>query len=93
MGFMVITMLIALLPGFVDMFDIAQNSQNLNCVGYTDTIISDGNYSYNATIGARSTIACLAMKLYLPYIVLAVLIGLVVKILYDKGTSQQAYPY
>jgi F0F1-type ATP synthase assembly protein I len=92
MGFMVVTILVTLIPGFVSVIDTAQNSEGLNCNGYTDTL--DASLSYNATIGTKSSIGCLAMKLYLPYLILAVLVGLVIKILYDKGTQQQSYnPY
>jgi hypothetical protein len=90
LGFMVITIMITLIPGFVELIDQAQNSEGLNCKGYTD--VSNPVLSYNATIGTKSSIGCLAMKLYLPYIVLAVLIGVVVKMLYGKNSQQQS-PY
>jgi len=86
LGFMVVTILVTLLPGFVSMLSMAQNSENLNCKGYVDSDGTDGNQTYNASMGT-STMACLAMKLYLPYLVLSVLIGLVMKILYDKQSS------
>jgi hypothetical protein len=92
MGFMVVTMLVTLLPGFTEMIDTAQGSNYLNCVGYTDNLNDGGNYTYNATVGSKSTIACLGMKLFLPYIVLGVLIALIIKILYDRtATSQNPY--
>lgn len=87
LGFMVVTMMVTLIPGFVEMFDTAQNSENLNCKGYSD--VTNAQLSYNATIGTKSSIACLAVKLYLPYIILAVLIGLVLKILYERTAQQQ----
>jgi len=94
MGFMVVTMLVTLLPGFSEMIDTAQGSNYLNCVGYVDNLNDGGNYSYNATIGTKSTIACLGMKLFLPYIVLGVLIALIIKILYDRSIgSPPPTPY
>lgn len=94
MGFMVVTMLVTLLPGFTEMIDVAQGSNYLNCVGYVDNRDDGGNYTYNTTIGTKSTIACLGMKLFLPYIVLGVLIALIVKILYDRGMGGQSQnPY
>jgi hypothetical protein len=71
--FITVTFLIALIPGFVEMQDMAQASDNLNCKGYTDA--TNPVLSYNATIGTKSSIGCMAIKLYLPYIVLGVLIA------------------
>lgn len=83
-AFLAITMLITLLPGFVEMIDYGKGSNSLNCVGYVDTLPADGNYSYNATIGTKSSIGCLALTLYIPYLVLGILIAIVGKIFYDK---------
>jgi hypothetical protein len=80
--------LIALIPGFVELIDYAKSSQGLNCRGYLDFYDDGGNFTYNSTVGQKSSVACLGMNLYLPYLVLAVLIGLVVKILYDRQTQQ-----
>ena len=97
MGFMVITMLMSLLPAFVEMIDYGQSSASLNCVGYVDTTASTGgtanNLSYNPTIGTKSSIGCLALKLYIPYLVLGVLVAIVTKMLYDKATGQQQQYY
>jgi len=82
MLFISITFLVALIPGFVEMQDMAQASDNMNCKGYTDTI--DTSLSYNATIGTKSSIGCMAIKLYLPYIVLGVLIAGVAMIFYGR---------
>jgi len=86
MLFISVTFLIALIPGFVEMQDMAQQSDNLNCKGYTD--VTDAALSYNATIGTKSSIGCMAIKLYLPYIVLGVLIAGVAIIFYGGGTQQ-----
>lgn len=91
MGFMAIAMLVSLIPGFVEILDTAQNSEGLNCKGYKYNGDATSSYSYNATIGTKSTIGCLAVKLYLPYIVLAVLLGVVMYILYDKSSQGQPY--
>ena len=90
MLFVAITFLVALLPGFVDIIDMAQQSDNLNCAGYkydgcdVDTCV----YSYNSTIGTKSSIGCMAIKLYIPYIVLGVLIAGVALIFYGKSTGE-----
>jgi len=92
-GFMVVTILITLIPGFVEMIDMAQNSEALNCVGFVYNGDENNTLSYNATIGTKSTMGCLAMKLYLPYLILAVLIGVVMKILYERSASTAPAPY
>ena len=85
--FISVTFLIALIPGFVEMQDMAQQSDNLNCKGYTD--VDDTSLSYNATIGTKSSIGCMAMKLYLPYIILGVLIAGVALIFYGRSGGNQ----
>lgn len=87
-AFLAITMLITLLPGFVNIIDYGKGSNALNCVGYADTDMSDGNQSYNASIGQKSSIGCLALTLYIPYLVLGILIAIVGKIFYDKSAGQ-----
>jgi len=93
MLFITITFLIALIPGFVEMQDMAQQSDQMNCKGY----VYDGNansiYSYNSTIGTKSSIGCMAIKLYLPYIVLGVLIAGVAMIFYGKTMGGQDQQY
>jgi hypothetical protein len=80
MMFIVVTFLVALLPGMVQMINTAQGSQYLNCAGYTyDTPANN----YNASI-PTSTIGCLAIKLYVPYIVLGVLVAVVAGVFYGK---------
>jgi hypothetical protein len=86
MLFISITFLIALIPGFVEMQDMAQQSDNMNCKGYVDTL--DPTLSYNSTIGTKSSIGCMAIKLYLPYIVLGVLIAGVALIFYGRSGGQ-----
>lgn len=87
MLFISITFLIALIPGFVEMQDMAQNADNMNCKGYTDTV--DTTLSYNSTVGTKSSIGCMAIKLYLPYIVLGVLIAGVAMIFYGNAMGGQ----
>ena len=97
MLFIAITFLIALIPGFAEMQSTAQQSDNLNCKGYVH--LTDPTLSYNATTAAgghTSTISCMAIKLYLPYIVLGVLISAVAMIFYGQsgmggGTQPAGY--
>lgn len=95
MAFISVTFLIALLPGFQSVIVSAQASNSLNCPGYTSP--TNPALSYNATLagyGYTSTIGCLAITLYVPYIVLGVLVGLVAIIFYGKamGGQQQQQP-
>ena len=87
MGLGVLIMFISPINEFIDM---AMWSSNLNCKGY----IYDSNVSHslsfdNASNGGASgsPIACLALKLYLPYILLVFLIGGVTAVL--GGKSEQ----
>lgn len=86
--FIVITFMVALIPGLVEILNTAQRSDSLNCVGFIDwDNAGPVNYSYNSSIGTRSSIGCLAIKLYIPYIVLGVLIAVVAMIFYGKVIS------
>jgi hypothetical protein len=87
MLFITITFLIALIPGFVEMQDMAQQSDQMNCKGFVYNGDPGNALSYNSTIGTKSSIGCMAMKLYLPYIVLGVLIAGVAVIFYGRQTG------
>jgi len=86
MLFIVVTFLITLLPGFTSMIDQAQQSDNLNCQGFKYMGDVNNALSYNDTIGTKSSIGCMAMKLYIPYIVLGVLIASVALIMYGRSS-------
>ena len=64
--------------------DIAQQSDSLNCRGYIHNGNSNAPLSYNSSLNS-DTLACLGLKLYLPYILLVFLIGGVSKILYGRA--------
>lgn len=93
--------LIAFIGPINEFLNIAQQSDNLNCKGF----IYDGNenssYSYNGSLNANqsgSPIGCLALKLYLPYILLVFLIGGLAGVLGGKadqffGGAEQQQPY
>ena len=90
--FIAITFLIALIPAFVEMQDMAQQSDSMNCKGFVYQGRATDPLSYNSTIGTKSSIGCMAIKLYLPYIVLGVLIAGVAIIFYGRSQSQSGYP-
>ena len=92
--------MIAFISPINEFIGMAEQSDNLNCKGY----IYDGNVnhslSFNSTLNggaSGSPIACLSLKLYLPYILLIFLIGGVAAVLGDKtqqlafGTEPQQY--
>lgn len=84
MGLGVLVVFIAPMNTFIGM---AQGSDNLNCKGYIDPDATAGqNYSYNSSINTDS-LSCLAIKLYLPYILLVFLVGGLLKVLYDRGSD------
>ena len=89
MLFIAVTFLVALIPAFVEMQDMAQQSTSLNCVGYKYDGDADNVLSYNSTIGTKSSIGCMAIKLYIPYIVLGVLIAGVAIIFYGRNQQPQ----
>lgn len=77
--FMAVTFLIALIPGFTSVIDSGlSNASGLNCQGVPD---------YNSTIGEKSSIGCLALKLYLPYIILGVLVVLIAKLFHNRSSQ------
>ena len=88
MLFITITFLVALIPGFVEMQDMAQQSDNLNCKDYKYNGDATNALSWNSTIGTKSSIGCMAIKLYIPYIVLGVLIAGVAMIFYGRTMGQ-----
>ena len=87
--FITVTFLIALIPGFTAMIGMGQDSTGLNCAGYVYNGDAADPLSYNATIGTKSTIGCLAMQLYIPYIVLGVLVAAVSLVFYGRSQQQQ----
>lgn len=91
--FITITFLIALIPGFVELQNMAQQSDNLNCAGYKYGGNANDPLSYNSSLNTNS-ISCMAIKLYIPYIVLGVLIAGVALIFYGRsmaGGADQQY--
>jgi len=97
MGLGVIVVMISPINSFLNM---ASWSTNLNCNGY----IYEGNVnhtlSFNSSLhggASGSPLACLALKLYLPYILLVFLIGGIAAVLANRsenlffGAQQQQY--
>ena len=70
---MTIAVLVAIIPALSDILSVAQQSDGLNCVGYIHDGDVNATLSYDSDVQTNS-LACLAINMYLPYIVLAVLI-------------------
>jgi len=91
---MVVFVAIAMIPVLKTMLNVAQQSDGLNCAGYCYNGDCSHQLSYNATMAAggdTNTLACMAIKLYLPYILFIVLIGGVSKILYSRSQQQPVF--
>jgi len=86
--FMTISIMIAMIPALKEILNIAKQSDNLNCAGYQHDGDATNVLSYNESLSTETT-ACLAINLYLPYILLIVLIGGVTKLLYSQATGGQ----
>jgi len=75
---MALGVMIAFISPINEFLDIAQQSDGLNCRGYIYNGDSTHTLSFNETLhgnASGSPLACLALKLYLPYILLVFLIG------------------
>lgn len=86
MLFIALTFLVAMLPAFMEMIGMSKQSTSLNCKGYVDDV--DPSLSYNETLAAGghiSTMACMAMSMFVPYLVLGVLIAGVAALMYGKS--------
>ena len=86
---MAIGMLVAFIPPLYSFVGMAQSSTFLNCQGYIDPTATVGgrNLSFNTTLnggGSGSPLACIAIQLYLPYILAVVLVAGVVGLLSNR---------
>ena len=93
--FLVITFLVALLPAFTQILEGAKASNSLNCPGYNANS-TDPRLSYNASLPSQG-IGCMAISMYIPYIVFGVLIASVAVLFGQQinfggqSTQQQGY--
>lgn len=70
--------MVAFISPINEMLDLAQQSDSLNCNGFIYNGDANHALSFNSTShggASGSPLACLAIKLYLPYILLVFLIG------------------
>ncbi len=85
---MALGVLVAFISPINSFLDMAQQSDSLNCRGF----IFDGNenhsLSFNSSLNggnSGSPLACLSLKLFLPYILLVFLIAGIGAVLVGKG--------
>jgi uncharacterized membrane protein len=81
-----ISVMIALIPQLVTLLNMAQQSDYLNCNGYKYLGDVNNTLSYNVSLPSN-VLACIGINLYLPYIVLAVLIAAVSRVVLGRITT------
>lgn len=82
--------LIAFLSPINEFLDMAQQSDSLNCRGFIYNGNVNHTLSFNSSLhggSSGSPIACLALKLYLPYILLVFLIGGLASVLAGRAEN------
>ena len=84
---MTIAVMIALIPELMTLLNMAQQSDYLNCKGYYYNGNPNSTYSYNDSLKSN-TLACISIDLYLPYIVMAVLIAGVSRVILGRITTE-----
>ena len=92
---MTTAILIAVIPMMKNMLDITKQSDSLNCEGYRHNGDVNHHLSYNASLNSDTT-ACIAIGLYLPYLVLVVIIAGVSRMIMGQlggGGGQQSTYY
>ena len=83
---MTIAVMVSLIPQFNILLNMAQESSFLNCQGYRYLGDVNNTRSYNDSLPSN-TLACLSISLYLPYIVMAVLIAGVSRVIMGRITT------
>jgi len=98
---MALGIVISFLSPISDFLDLASQSDALNCKGFIYNGDAGHVLSYNNTLNGGSSgspLACIAIKLYLPYILLVFLVGGLSSVLAGKAESlilgqDQQQPY
>ena len=84
---MTIAVMIALIPQLVTLLNMAQQSDYLNCKGYSYEGNSGHTLSYNDSLESN-LLACISIDFYLPYIIMAVLIAGVSRVILGRITTE-----
>lgn len=83
-------MLVTFISPLMTFVNIAQQSDNLNCQGYLYNGDNSSSLSFNSTLNggqSGSPMGCIAIKWYLPYIIIVFLITGVASVLYNQGSN------
>jgi len=89
---MTTAILIAVIPMMKNMLDITKQSNGLNCEGYKYGGDATHALSYNSSLNTDQT-SCIAIGLYIPYLVLVVIIAGISKLVMGQLGGQQQQPY
>ena len=88
--------MVAFIPALKSILDISKQSDNLNCPGFDydkSGTVGTNTLDYNSSL-ETDTVACLAIHLYLPYIILIILIRGVSKLMNGRmGEDKQALSF
>ena len=82
--------MIAFISPINSFLDMAQQSDGLNCKGYIFSGNENHTLSFNSSLhggNSGSPLACIALKLYLPYILLVFMIGGISSVLGGRGAE------
>ena len=85
---MALGVLVVFISPMNDFLDIMQQSDNLNCRGFIYNGNENNTLSFNSSLDGGASgdpLACLALKLYLPYILLVFLVGGLMAVLGNKA--------
>jgi len=88
MAVFALMLFIAILSPMNTMINIAKQSDNLNCAGYSVSGNPNNTLSYNSTLNTNE-LACVILNLYIPYIALGLLFYLGARIM----TRSPEQPY
>ena len=87
---MALGVMVAFISPINEFLDMAQQSDNLNCRGFIYAGDTAHDLSFNSTNdggASGSPVGCLALKLYLPYILLVFLIGGLSAVMVNKASG------
>jgi len=96
---MALLIFIATMPAIQETMDISRGCSYLNCVGYSDndatseSSCDSQNQSYDVT-GNDNQLSCTILDLTIPFLILSVLAGLVMKLIQGRMIEPEpAYGY
>ena len=91
---MALIIFVATLPAIQETMDNSRGCSSLNCAGYVDdsatagTTCSATNQTYNSALDT-SALSCTVLDLAIPFLILAVLAALVMKLIHGRMVEPQ----